>query len=228
MGGYTRTEHEACIANLPNNGLLNRVLEDAGVGYGPRPVPISAEVLKKRKADAAGKVLAKRPKVAKMTSVGLAKVYRSCGGGSSKWPTGADIPPVKSAKLSEGIIPRAVALAAVACIMLETCISMVSTGTEGAKGGEKRPGCKTMPGTKVAPYAKKCIIPAIGALAALSSDGTEESTLHDRAPEVQLKADPQGSLAEPQARSTTISGSQPAPKISLGIVPTTGASTSCI
>jgi hypothetical protein len=45
MEGYTCAEHEACIASLPNNGRLNRVLKVAGVGYGPRPMPISTEVL---------------------------------------------------------------------------------------------------------------------------------------------------------------------------------------
>jgi hypothetical protein len=63
VGSYTRMEHEACIASLPNNGRLNRVLEVAGVAYGPRVVPIFVEVSKKRKSDATVKVLAKRLKV---------------------------------------------------------------------------------------------------------------------------------------------------------------------
>jgi hypothetical protein len=64
VGGYTRMEHEAYIASIPNNGCLNHVLKVVGVGYGPLPVPISTEVLKKRMADAVAKVLGKRPKVA--------------------------------------------------------------------------------------------------------------------------------------------------------------------
>jgi hypothetical protein len=40
MGSYTHTEHEACLACLPNSGRLNRVLEVAGVANAPRPVPI--------------------------------------------------------------------------------------------------------------------------------------------------------------------------------------------
>jgi hypothetical protein len=63
VGSYTRTEHKACIAGLQNNDRLNCVLKLVGVAYGPRLVPVSAEVLKKRKADATGKVLAKCPKV---------------------------------------------------------------------------------------------------------------------------------------------------------------------
>jgi hypothetical protein len=65
VGIYTHTEHEACIASVLNNGCLNCVLEVAGVSYGHHPVPVSVEVLKKRKANTAVKVLAKRPKVAK-------------------------------------------------------------------------------------------------------------------------------------------------------------------
>jgi uncharacterized protein YbaP (TraB family) len=53
VGGYTHTKHEACIASLPNNDHLNHLLEVARVAYGSHPVPVSMEVLKKRKADAA-------------------------------------------------------------------------------------------------------------------------------------------------------------------------------
>jgi hypothetical protein len=179
VGGYTRTEHEAYIASLLNNGRLNRVLKVAGVGYGPCPMLIFAEVLNKRKAEAAAKVLAKRPKLAEKKSVGLAKVSRSHGSGSSKWPSNADIPLAKAVKLSKGTIPHVVASAAAARIIPVKCISEVSTGTGGAKGGERRPSSKNVPGAKVAPYAKKRIILTIGALAALSSNGTEESSLHD-------------------------------------------------
>jgi hypothetical protein len=173
MGGYTSAEHEACIVSLPNNSCLNRVLDVAWGGFGPRPVPISTEVLKKRKADAAAKVLAKRPKVAEKKSVGLAKISGSCGSGSSKRPSSADILLAKSTKLSKGTIPHAVASAAT------TRILNVSTGAGGAKGGERCPGYKTMLGGKATPSTKKRIIPAIGALAALSSDGTEESSRHE-------------------------------------------------
>jgi hypothetical protein len=48
-------EHEACIFGLWNNGHLNRALELTGVAYGPRPTPVSVEVLKKRKEDATEK-----------------------------------------------------------------------------------------------------------------------------------------------------------------------------
>jgi hypothetical protein len=60
VGSYTCLEHEAC-AILPNNGHLNRVLELAGVAYGPCSTPVSTEVLKKRKVDSVGKTVPKCP-----------------------------------------------------------------------------------------------------------------------------------------------------------------------
>jgi hypothetical protein len=148
------------------------------------------------------KVLAKRSKVDEKKSARLAKVSGSRGSGSSKWPLGADIMPAKSTKLSKGTIPHAVAWVAVARIMPETCILEVSTGAGGAKGSERRLGYKTMPRAKIAPSTKKHLVPAIEALATLSSDGTEDSSPHDRVPEVQSKANPRGSSSEHQARST--------------------------
>jgi hypothetical protein len=61
VGSYTRPEHEACSV-LSKNGRLNRVLELAGVAYGPRSTPVSVEVLKKRKVDSIEKTIPKRPK----------------------------------------------------------------------------------------------------------------------------------------------------------------------
>jgi hypothetical protein len=169
VGGYTCMEHEACIASLPNNGHFNRVLEVVGLSYGPRPVLIFTEVLKKWKEDAVAKVLAKSLTVTEKKCVGLVKVSRSCKSGGSKWPSGADIPSAKSTKLSKGAALRVIASLAVARIMLETCISEVLASAEGAKGGGRCPGNKTMPGAKVAPFTIKCIITAIGAPVALSS-----------------------------------------------------------
>jgi hypothetical protein len=77
VDGYMRVEHEACLTSIPNNGLLNHVLELVGVSYGPCPVPILAEVLKKRKADAPMKVSGKRPKVAEKKIALAAKISGS-------------------------------------------------------------------------------------------------------------------------------------------------------
>jgi hypothetical protein len=41
VGRYTRGEHDACIAVVPNDGRLNRVFEQGGVPYEPRLVPDS-------------------------------------------------------------------------------------------------------------------------------------------------------------------------------------------
>jgi hypothetical protein len=68
----------------------------------------------------------------------------------------------------------------------------------GSKEGGRGPGFKTVPGMKVAPSTQKCIVLTIGALAAISPKGTQESSLHDQAPEVQSKASPRSQSTEPQ------------------------------
>jgi hypothetical protein len=150
-----------------------------GVSYGPRPVPILAEVLKKRKADAAAKVLGKHPKVAEKKIALAMKISGSRTGASFKRPSGGNILPVKSTKLSKGAIPRTIGSAATTHVMSETHVLDVSVGAGGAKGGEKRQSSKLVPRTKVAPFAKKCIVLTIGALAALSSNGSTESSPND-------------------------------------------------
>jgi hypothetical protein len=65
VGCYTHPEHEACLTGLHNNSHMNRVLELAGVAYGPYPVPgsdASTEASMKRKADAIGKAPLKHSK----------------------------------------------------------------------------------------------------------------------------------------------------------------------
>jgi hypothetical protein len=84
VGSYTRTEHEACLTSIPNNGRLSRVLRLTGVSYGSHPVPVSAEVLKKRKADAVAKVSGKRPKVAEKKIALAAKISGLRAGAGSR------------------------------------------------------------------------------------------------------------------------------------------------
>jgi hypothetical protein len=62
------------------------MLEVAGVAYGPRPVPVSAKVLKKKKVDAAVNFSAKRLNVTEKKSAGLTKVPGSHSSGGSKRP----------------------------------------------------------------------------------------------------------------------------------------------
>jgi hypothetical protein len=90
--------------------------------------------------------------------------------------------------------------------MPEMRVLDVSGGAVGAKGGEKSWSSKLVPRTKVAPSAKKCIVPVIETLAALCLDGSAESSPNDLAPEVQSRADPRGPLTEPHARSAGASG----------------------
>jgi hypothetical protein len=54
------------------------VLQLAGVAYGPHPVPVFTEVLKKRKEDATRKVLAKRPKAHEKKGTESAKDPAAC------------------------------------------------------------------------------------------------------------------------------------------------------
>jgi hypothetical protein len=135
MGSYTCTEHEACIAGLQNNGRLNRVLELMRVAYGPRPVPVSTEVLKKRKADATGKVLAKPLKVPKKRRTEIVKFTAVQVKGGLEWSSDMDILSAKSMKLSKNIVPRTIASAAAAHITHEARSLKNVSGALGSKAG---------------------------------------------------------------------------------------------
>jgi hypothetical protein len=180
VGNYMCVEHEAYVNGLPHNGWLNRVLELPGVAYGPRPVPAPAEVLKKRKEEASGEVLANRRKAPEKKGTESTKVSRACTKGGMERPLGADILPTKSMKLSKGIIPRVIATVAVACIMPVAHGSVNLINASGSKASRKYPGYKTVPGVKkAAPSARNHIVSAIRALAMISSQGTQESSQHD-------------------------------------------------
>jgi hypothetical protein len=117
VGSYTRLEHDACIAGLHNKGQLNRVLEHAGVPYGPRLVPgsdASTETSKKRKTEYVGKVVAKRPKAPEKRKAYTTKTFALRGKTGLKWPSDVEVASLKSLKLSKKIVPRAVATAAAA------------------------------------------------------------------------------------------------------------------
>jgi hypothetical protein len=67
IGRYTKAKHDACLAHVRNGGRMNHVFELAGVAYGSRVMPGTdefTEVVRKRKLDATGKNLSKRPKAA--------------------------------------------------------------------------------------------------------------------------------------------------------------------
>jgi hypothetical protein len=128
VGCYTCAEHEACLTSIPNNGRLNRVLELTGVSYGPHLVPVSVEILKKRRVDAAMKVSGKRPKVAEEKIALAVKISGTRAGAGSKRSSGGDVLPVKSAKLSKGVIPHVIASAAATRVMWERRVLDVSVG----------------------------------------------------------------------------------------------------
>jgi hypothetical protein len=97
---------------------------------------------------------------------------------------------MKSVKLSKGIIPHAIASAAMVRITPEVCGSANLSSALGSKAGGRDLGFKSMPGAKkAAPSTKKRIVSAIGVLAAIYSEGNQESSPHDQAPEVQSKVD---------------------------------------
>jgi hypothetical protein len=164
VGRYTCTKHEACVAGLRNNGRLNRVFELTGVPYGPRPAPVSAEVFKKRKVDAAEKVLAKclkepekrkgatakvaavpKKRIVEIVKITVApekrkteptKVTVTQVKGGFKWSSDKDIASAKSTKPSKNIVPRVIASVAVTCITLET------RGSNNVSGALSYPGLR--------------------------------------------------------------------------------------
>jgi hypothetical protein len=88
LGSFGPREYDAFkVANIPNDGRLNHVLEKMGVPYFPRPQPGSAasqSANKKRKAEVAKKLATKKAKagsgrapssrmVAPLPKAGLAK-----------------------------------------------------------------------------------------------------------------------------------------------------------
>jgi hypothetical protein len=75
-------------------------------------MPVSTEVLKKRKADATGKVLVKPLKVPKKRRTDTAKVVTVQVKGGLKWSSDMDILSAKSTKLSKNIVPHTIASAA--------------------------------------------------------------------------------------------------------------------
>jgi hypothetical protein len=121
-----------------------------GVTYGPRSVPVSVEVSKKRKADATGKVLVKRLKVLEKKRAETAKVTMAQVKGGLKRSSDTDITSAKSAKLSKNIVPRTLTSAAMAHITLEAPGPKNVFGDLSSKAGGGGSGSKTAAGAKKA------------------------------------------------------------------------------
>jgi hypothetical protein len=221
---YTCAEHEACVSGLLNNGHLNHVLKLAWVAYGAHSAPVSTKVLKKRKAEASGKVLVKRPKAPERKGTELAKVSGVRAKGGVKWPSDVDILAAKSIKLSKGIVPRAIASATATCITPKARGSLDSLGTLGSKIDKNVASSKTMlRAKKVTPSAKKCLVPAIGALATISWEGTQESSPRDQAPEVQSKVGLRDQSPERRVQSPSTLGMRSNPEASIPVATPIGA-----
>jgi hypothetical protein len=132
-------------------------------------------------------------KVLEKKSVEPLKASGARMSGGSKRPSGMNFLSTKYAKLSKGIMPRAIASVAATRIMPETRGPENFLKALGSRANNGGSSYRATPGTKkAAPSTKKCIVPAIGALAGISSDGTQESSPHYQAPEVQSKAGPCG------------------------------------
>jgi hypothetical protein len=99
VGGYIHMEHDACILLLLNHGRLNRIFEQAGVAYCPRPEPgseASKEAARKRKNDAVAGPVGKQTKVPDKKKVDAPKASmtsKTAGVASSK----ADFAPTRVA-----------------------------------------------------------------------------------------------------------------------------------
>jgi hypothetical protein len=86
VGSNTHPEHDACVMNLCNGGLLNRVFELAEVAYGPRSelgTKEHTEASKKRRMNAAGKNPGKRVRALGMKKVETVKAAVSQGKAST-------------------------------------------------------------------------------------------------------------------------------------------------
>jgi hypothetical protein len=178
---------------------MNHVLEHAGVAYGPHPAPIYVEVVKKRKADAAEKV-AKSLKVSEkkhawamkfatvtnkkrsgtvkvvaapeIRRMETARVTVTQSKGSLKRSSDTDISSAKSTKLSKNNVPHT----------HEARGPENVYGASGSIAGGGGPSSRTVTGVKKAIVStKNQIVPGIGALAEISSEGTQESSPHGHA-----------------------------------------------
>jgi hypothetical protein len=181
--------------SLPCQSSQTQLLESCarGGGSGLRASPGAhfRRGSKERKADATVTASAKRLKVPKKKGADPARNFGARASGGSKRPSGATVVPAQSVKLSKGIVPRAIASAAATRITPKLSGPGNLLDASGSRAGDGGLSCTTMPGTKKgATSTKKRIILAIGALAAISSEGTQESSPHDEAPKIQLKAGP--------------------------------------
>jgi hypothetical protein len=145
-GSYTRPEHKA-YAVLLNNGCLNRVLELAGVAYGPHPVSVSVEVLKKRKVDSVGKTISKGLKALEKKRAKSIKTSAASVKIDVKQPFDVNVASPESTKLCKKTIPHTIASAADAHGTLLASGSKIVPGALDLVTAGGHPRSKTIGGT---------------------------------------------------------------------------------
>jgi hypothetical protein len=191
VGGYSRQEHDAYVASLPNGGQLNRVFELAGVTYEPRPVPGTeayTETLRKRKLDAYGKTSTKRVKVPGKMKIEPLNIVVPWAKSSTKQPSDAEIALAKPVKRTKKIALGSSTAPAMAWVV---------AGASGAKAltaGTKRFATPV--------WGRR--IPLARMLAEASSVESQESPPHDSLPKAASKAAGDASLQ--LATTANISG----------------------
>jgi hypothetical protein len=137
VGSYTKAKHDACLAHMRNGGWLNHVFELAGVAYGPHAMPGTdkfTEVVQKRKLDAAGKNLSKRPKVEGKKKMDAAKIAPSWGKASLKWLSSAEVASGRPLKQSKKTVTHPTAAMTTTCVPTGALSSKVAAGASGSKG----------------------------------------------------------------------------------------------
>jgi hypothetical protein len=102
--------------------------------------------------------------------------------GGLKWSLDTNIASAKSVKLGKNTVPCTIASVAAALITLEVLGPKNVSGISGSKAVGGAPGSKTIADAKKSTTSiKKCIVPAVGALAEISSGGTQGSLLDGQA-----------------------------------------------
>jgi hypothetical protein len=125
------------LMNLPISCRLNRIFELTGVSYGPRAMPGTNEFtnfMRKRKLDAAGKNLRKRPKVVGKKKMDAVKIAPSWGQASLKRPFAAEVASARPLKQSKKTVAHPTAVATTTCVPTGALSSKVAVSASGSKG----------------------------------------------------------------------------------------------
>jgi hypothetical protein len=163
-----------------------------GVTYGPRPVPDTeefTEALRKRKLDATGKNSSKCSKATGKKKMEATKVAPLWGKASLKRSSAAEVASARPLKQSKKTMAHPTTAMTTTRVRAGALRSKGATGTSGSKGMASAKKT-TMP-------ICKHRIPAIGAMAAASSEESQESSPHSRATQdsmikIESRSEPHG------------------------------------